>query len=729
MSALLAAAALASGIVPVVDLPPEGDPCAAASDHSHGTENAKSARFTLDDQVRLVDIGRRDPRGASAEFAVSPDGSRVAVSLRSADPDTNRYCLRLVVVAMDGSGLKLQIDQGGEFIRSDFKLRDFSYVKAGYDRPNPPRWSPDGTRIAFLKRVDGSTQAWVAAADGKTPARQVSFLPDDVDSVAWTPAGNGLMVGTRPSIRLEAEAIAREAPDGFLFDERFSPNLARRPIPTGDIAIEYQVVSLADGRLRPATPEETARIGLELPASAPADARIYAEGPGGYAARVEPKNSEQLLSTTRLVIAKPDGGRMACDAKECEGMRSLWWSADGQSLLGMQWTGWATSQTALLRWDLTEARPRRILLTDDMLIGCMPAGGEILCAREGADRPRRLVAIDARSGADRVVFDPNPQLLGKTFGHVQRLRFTDPNGLEGLADLVLPPDHRPGEKHPLVVVQYRSDGFLRGGTGDEVPIHVLANRGFAVLSFARPYPRQPAAAAKTDDELVRSSRVNWLSRRVVQASLEAAVDLAIQSGAVDPDRMGISGFSDGSSTVQWALINSSLFKVATMGSCCEDLFSFAYAAGPRFGQLIRTPGYRFFETGSEKDWKPMSLILNVDKIHTPILVQAADSEYQSGLDVVTTYALRGRPMELFVLNDETHVKWQPAHRQAIYRRSVDWFEFWLMHRMDCDPGKEEQYRRWKAMAGAPAPGTLACSTPAQVHDRAQFSASARSSRR
>ena len=82
MSALIAAAALASGIVPVVDLPPsDGDPCAAASDGSHGSESARSARFTLDDQVRLVDIGRRDPRGASAEFAVSPDGSRVAVNL------------------------------------------------------------------------------------------------------------------------------------------------------------------------------------------------------------------------------------------------------------------------------------------------------------------------------------------------------------------------------------------------------------------------------------------------------------------------------------------------------------------------------------------------------------------------------------------------------------------------------------------------------------------------
>lgn len=709
MSALLAFAALGNGVVPVAVLPPvDRDPCAIVDLASKGNRE-RGVAFTPDDQVRLVDIGQQDPRGAKASFDLSPDGDRLAIMLKSADPDSNSYCLRLIVTPMDGGAPPIEIDRGGDFIRNDFALRDFTAIKAGYERPNPPRWSPDGTRIAFLRRLEGTTQAWVVAADGTSAAKQVSRLPDDVDGLAWTSDGDGLVVATRPGIRLKAETIAREASGGFLFDDRFAPNLAGRPSPVGPVPTEYTLVPLAGAVPRPAGPDGIARLVPPLPAAAPEDARLYVSGPRGQAAWLERNDPNYLLSPSHPVISRSDGSRMTCRAKECEGLREIWWAEDGKALLGYQWTGWANGQTALWRWDLGDPEPSQILKTDDMLIGCMPAGGEVLCAREGATRPRRLVAIDARTGKQRVVFDPNPQLQGKAFGQVQRLRFRDSNGLEGLADLVLPPDHRPGQKHPLVVVQYRTDGFLRGGTGDEVPIHVLANRGFAVLSFARPYPPPPPVPPKTDDELVRTGRVDWKSRRVVQASLEAAIKLAIESGAVDPQRMGISGFSDGMSTVQWALINSDLFKVATIGSCCEDLFAYAFSAGPRFGRLIRTPGYRFFETGSEEDWKPMSLILNVDRVRTPILAQVSDSEFESGLDVVTTYQLRRRPFELHVFEDETHVKWQPAHRQAIYRRTVDWFEFWLMRRMDCGAAKEDQYERWKAMHGAPTAEALSCS--------------------
>lgn len=710
MSALLALAAFANGVVPVAVLPPTNqDPCTRV-DRTPGDGNGRGAPFTLEDQIGLVDIGQQDPRGAKASFGLSPDGKRVAIMLKSADPASNAYCLRLIVTPMDGSGAETEIDRGGEFIHHDFALRDFTAIKAGYDRPNPPRWSPDGMRIAFLKRMNGKTQAWVAAADGSSPARQVSQLSDDADTVAWSPDGDGLVVATRPGIRLKAEAIAREAAEGFLFDDRFAPNLAGRPAPVGPVATEYTVVPLSGAALRPARPDEIVPLVPPLPSAAPEGARLHVSGPGGHAAWLERTDPNYLLSPSHPVISRPDGSRMACRKKDCEGLRELWWANDGKALMGHQWTGWANSQTALWRWDLDTAEPTRILTTDDMLIGCMPAGEEVLCAREGATRPRRLVAINARSGMQRVVFDPNPHLRGRTFGQVQRLRYRDPNGLEGLADLVLPPGHRPGTKHPMVVVQYRTDGFLRGGTGDEVPIHVLANRGFAVLSFARPYPPPPPTPPKTDDELVRTGRIEWKSRRVVQASLEAAVELAIKSGAVDSTRMGISGFSDGMSTVQWALINSELFKVATIGSCCEDLFAYAFSAGPRFGRLIRTPGYRFFETGSEERWKPMSLILNVDNVRTPILAQVSDSEFESGLDVVTTYQLRGRPFELHVFEDETHVKWQPAHRQAIYRRTVDWFEFWLAHRVDCEAAaKKDQYERWKRLDGAPSGEALSCS--------------------
>jgi len=369
------------------------------------------------------------------------------------------------------------------------------------------------------------------------------------------------------------------------------------------------------------------------------------------------------------------------------------------------------------------------MVTDDALIGCDFEHEELVCAREGSVRPRKLVAIDPDTGRERTIFDPNPDFRSIKLGKAQRFHFTNAYGVESFADLVLPPDHKPGSKHPLIVVQYISHGFLRGGTGDEFPIQLFAAKGFAVLSFARPDFAVEKVAAETSTELSRWLREDWLDRRSVQSSLEMAVDKAVSTGAVDPNRMGISGFSDGTSTTQWALINSRLFKVAALGACCEDMYAYPLNAGPYYTKWTREIGYHFLEPGADDYWRPMSLALNADRIDTPILIQASDSEYEIGLDVVDAFKRRGKAIELFVLEDEPHFKYQPAHRLAMYERSTEWFQFWLMQQMNCDPEKASQYSRWKATKGAPKAEELRCDITYDDQERAQFSVSTRSSSR
>ncbi|HET9445548.1 MAG TPA: hypothetical protein VFO35_04770, partial [Steroidobacteraceae bacterium] len=38
-----------------------------------------------------------------------------------------------------------------------------------------------------------------------------------------------------------------------------------------------------------------------------------------------------------------------------------------------------------------------------------------------------------------------------------------------------------------------------------------------------------------------------------------------------------------------------------------------------------------------------------------------------------------------------------AHRLAVYNRNVDWFRFWLQDIEDPEPGKAEQYERWRKL--------------------------------
>ena len=725
---LLLASLLATTIVPTAVVPPSSaDTCAKFDGAAASKVPLRSVKAI--DLVELSDIGRSDPNESASPFGISPDGHSIAFLLRRANAHENDYCQRLMVAPMDGSREPREIDRGGAFIRADFPLHNFTSVMSGYAKVITPRWSPDGKYIAFLKRSGRIAQVWVVAGDGKAPAQSVTAMPDNVDNFAWAADGQSLVVATRPGIRLQAEAIAREARTGFLFGDRFAPDKADRPIPIEPVQPVYHTVALATGLMRPSKPIEIGRLAEHRPESVAPAARSFVKAESGAAAWLEPLHPRRLLSQSRLVMALPDGRKQRCEEPGCFGIRQIWWSADGGTLYARQKTGWAGSQTALMRWRVGEPKPTRIMVTDDALVGCDFVHEELVCAREGSVRSRELVAIDPDSGQERIIFDPNPDFRAIKLGKAQRFHFSNAYGVESFADLVLPPDHKPGSKHPLIVVQYISHGFLRGGTGDEFPIQLFAAKGFAVLSFARPDFAVETVAAETSTEFSRWLREDWLDRRRVQSSLEIAVDKAVSTGAVDPNRMGISGFSDGTSTTQWALINSSLFKVAALGACCEDMYAYPLNAGPYYTRWTREIGYHFLEPGADDYWRPMSLALNADRIDTPILIQTGDSEYEIGLDVMDAFKRRGKAIELFVMEDEPHFKYQPAHRLAMYERSTEWFQFWLMQQVNCDPAKASQYSRWKAMKGAPKGEALRCDTTHDDHERAQFSVSTRSSSR
>lgn len=697
--ALALALAPASAVIPLaIEPPPAVDPCPL---FDRGAQADVPRPVDSRDLAQLADIGRVDANPSPSPFAASPDGKRIAFVVRRGNPDANAYCQRLLVMPLDASDPPVERDRGGELIQNTIDLRNFTAITVAETRVVPPRWSPDGRTIAYLKRVDRATQVWlVDAATGA--ARRASLMPDDVEDFAWTTDGTGVIVATRPALRRELEAIAQEAKTGYLFDDRFGPHFADQPLPTSPMPTEYSRWDLAHGSIRAAAADEKALLLPQRSGPVPANARNFAIAPDGTAAWTEPRDAGALLSASQLVIGHPDGRRSVCSKARCQGVQGMWWADDGRTLYFLQRPGWPFSRSNLFAWTLGSVTPRRILETDDALIGCAKSERELVCLREAATKPRRLVAIDLRSGHERLIFDPNSGFARLLLGRTERFRFHNAYGVESHADLVLPPDHHPGQRHPLVVVQYVSDGFLRGGLGDEVPIQVLAGRGFAVLSFSRPDFVSAALEASSERAMRQANRDNWADRRNVQSSLEIAVRLALATGTVDADRMGISGFSDGTSTTQWALINSTLFKAASIGGCCEDMQAYPLTGGPFFERFGREQGYRFFEPDAPQFWKPMSLVFNADRIATPILIQTGDTEYESGLDVVAAWRLRGNPIELYVLDREGHVKTQPAHRLAMYERTVDWFEFWLRGRMDCSPTKARQFDRWRAMKGAPS---------------------------
>ena len=566
MSAFAAALLAVEALLPALPTPlPASDPCM-------GLDPPAPAKHTgligARDLATIADIGRVDTGPSASPFAISPDGREIAFVVRRGNPEANAHCQRLLVAPFRGTGTVRELDRGGEFIQTTVQLRNFPAIRTGIAQVVTPRWSPDGGRIAFLKRVNGPIQVWIAQDGGSDQAKPATTLPDDIEDFVWDADGRGLVVATRPEIRLQTQAIAREARQGFLFDDRFIPQAASRPIPTGPFPRVPIHVDLATGAVRGATAAEAAFLDPAAAPGRPKDARVYAAESKGMAAWTAAKDPSLMIAPTKLVMRHRDGRLQECVDPDCEEIGQLWWSKDGRTLDAHRRAGWTASRSTLLRWRPGEPRPRVLWSTNDALIGCDRAGQEMICAREGATRPRRLVAIDLDSGRERTVYDPNPQFARFKLGSVRRFDLVNALGVPSVAHLVLPPGHRPGQKHPLVLVGYYSDGFLRGGTGDDVPIQVLAARGFAVLSFARPDFGPQVFKARTELELTQANRQDRFDRRSVESSLEIAVSKAIATGAVDREHMGISGFSDGVSTAQWALNHTSQFKAVALSHCC-----------------------------------------------------------------------------------------------------------------------------------------------------------------
>lgn len=175
----------------------------------------------------------------------------------------------------------------------------------------------------------------------------------------------------------------------------------------------------------------------------------------------------------------------------------------------------------------------------------------------------------------------------------------------------------------------------------------------------------------TYDEYLEANQKDWIDRRSILSSLETIIDRLEQSGLVDPGRVAITGQSDGATTATFALIHSNKFAAAALSTCCEDA-SMMVGNGEGYQRWYGSLGYPLPGSRADAFWSQSSLAMHVDKRPIPILIQASEEEYRMALNTFEVLRAKRWPVEMYIFPDEGHVKFQPAHRLAVYRRVLDW---------------------------------------------------------
>ena len=690
MSGLLASAI---GVAAMASAVNGSKPSCADIDWSKARAPTATRALLPEDLVRLRDVG---PSGSTAAgehaYTLSPDRRFAAFQIRQADPNANSYCVAMVVLPLFGEGRPIIVDAGGELRRKPAGDESFPQRMTGLPLADAPAWSPDGRWIAFLRQDDGRTRVWRAAVDGSASAPVIAADSDVRDFRVASATTIVAKIGEgEEKARIKVEQEARV---GFHYDDRFAPFSASTPyvpVPASDHLVTLDIGS---GNLRPANPRESQLFPSSGAVSQPlldksAQARCFAE---------RKLSQNGVPPTTRLWFRCPGQAARVCDHPACSsGLRSVWVTKENGGVRFIRREGWANSETAVYEWDVRDDAIRKLYTTTALLMDCQPRDLRwLICLRETSLKPRHLATIDLDRGRATVIADFNPEFSHLKRGRVERIQLKSSAGIEAFGDLVYPADYRQGQRYPLIVVQYESLGFLRGGTGDEFPIQAFANAGFSVLSIQRPASVGTLSRPKDYIEVDRLNLREFADRQNVLSVVEQGISLLVDRGIADPKAIGITGLSDGSSTVQFAALNSSLFSAAIVSGCCWDRNQTALL-GPKVAKLYARIGWPSISEDAVPFWSRMSLSQNPGRTAFPILFSAADEEFRMVLEAFTALREIGKPADLYVFPGEHHIKWQPAHRLAAYQRGIDWFRYWLLGALPADGRRREEALRWQAM--------------------------------
>ena len=481
------------------------------------------------------------------------------------------------------------VDEGGDLLMLSIDLRGAAHFPTGITSAITPRWSPDGRWIAFLKRTDGVTQLWRAMADGSGSAPLTHSAIDVVD-FRIAPDGSSIAFATAAGLAKSEAAIGQEGLSGFHYDDRWSPFAQNEPFPQAPLKRAVKVLDLANGGIREANASEHAALASDSDLIATAGAPAHGPmEPGLKISATELTGGARAGRVSRALAQWGDRNLPRCSMRRCDAALVAAGENEGRvssaAKVGPMPRPQSTSGTS------ARGSVRRLYLTDDVLADCAPDGATLICLREGSLEPRRLERLDPATGSARCCSTPIPNSRSLTLGQrptallAQRLRHSRRSPTSCCRSAT-----SKGKRYPLVVVQYDTRGFLRGGTGDEYPIQAFANRGYAVLSFkaagcGRSRQGREEFHRRTAPEPCQFCRPQ--ERPILARG--AASSWRSSPESPTPARSESPGSATGRARSTWALIHSTLFAAAAMSSCCIDT-TLAMRVGPAAARRLSERG-------------------------------------------------------------------------------------------------------------------------------------------
>jgi dipeptidyl aminopeptidase/acylaminoacyl peptidase len=626
---------------------------------------------------------------------LSPDGRRVAFVVTTLSEERDEYLSNIWIVDVSG-GMSRRFTTGSR--------RDLE-----------PRWSPDGSRLAFLseRTAKDKLQLYVMPADGGEPTK-LTALDNGVSAITWAPDGTRLAfvspVGgqkepegeeekrkSRPA-RVITSVKYRFNGEGFVYDRRphvFVVSLdggSPAQITDGDF-IDADPIWAPDGEsivfasARHAARDDDDGSDLwRVPAKGGTPQRLTATaGPVILPAFSPDGRSIAFLAraglntygrNVQLFTVLSDGGQVTCLSsgldRSCGALhvRPLW-SPDGRSI-----TVAAEDRGDIGLWRMAAtagAPPQRIVGGERALNGFSASadGRTLAFASSRPVAPAEVFVCGADGGDERRLTDLNRAWTESVaLSAPERFRFARA-GFELDVWVMRPASDVSGQRYPTLLcihggphAQYGHNFF------DE--FQVYAGAGYAVVYT------NPRGSQGYGEAFAQAVVGDWGGGDY--ADVMAALDEALaRYPFIDPERLGVLGGSYGGFLTSWTVGHTKRFRAA----CSERAVNCQYTM---FGTSDIGHSFNVVELGGALPWEDMARYIErspltyAKDVTTPLLILHSEDDLrcpiEQGEQLFVALKKLKREVRFVRFPGENHEmsrSGKPRHRLERFRHILDWF--------------------------------------------------------
>lgn len=568
---------------------------------------------------------------------------------------------------------------------------------SGVAADDEPRWSPDGTRIAFLsdRSERGKQAVYVMPAAGGEAVR--AFDKDgDMESLTWSPDGSRLGVLMTEPETADEKKRQEERDDVRVWDTDY----------------KYQRLWVID----PSTQQGKC---VSPPCR---QVMSYAWSPDGMQVVISTTatpNIDDTFKETDLAVVSRDGGeaRGVCTPYSVAG--DPVWSSDGRQIAWIGPAGRVANGehvyaipchggdpvcltpefpgTVESLVSLTGGEQILVQASEGMhsALYALTWSGELTrlnCPDEGGSIPMpvtasadgtRLAGIWERGSdaPDVWTWESTPcsapsrrtrmncELEEAAIGTSRVVRWSNGDGDEIEGMLFTPPGYEAGQQYPFIVQVH---GGPTSRWADEFTAtwhdwaHALAGRGFAVLM---PNPRGSTGRGPAFSNAIYQDVAGGEFHDMM-----TGVDAMIEHGIADPDRLGIGGWSWGGFMTAWTISQTTRFKAAIVGAGLPNMVS-----DNGIGD-IPSANLSYFEKSPYEDPEPYwerSAIRYLSNVRTPTLILHGEEDRRvammQGLELYTGLKALGVETTFVTYPREPHGIMETNHQRDLINRVVDWF--------------------------------------------------------